>query len=255
MPAPRSANAAPSSGARPAGTQDDAGAAAAVRGIFDRIAPRYDLLNHILSCNIDRWWWARTARAFRPILSRPDARILDICCGTGDLTRALLKYRPPGAAPILAGDFSQPMLERGAAKLRSQPVHFFEADALHLPLPDCSLDLLTSAFGFRNLANYERGLREFHRVLKPGGALGILDFSEPPGLPGRLYGVYFHRVLPALGSLLSGSSEAYRYLPASVGAFPSPEGMLQRMRAAGFVSATWTPYTLGIAGLFRGVKQ
>jgi demethylmenaquinone methyltransferase/2-methoxy-6-polyprenyl-1,4-benzoquinol methylase len=254
-PAAQPAKAAPASGARPAGTENDAGAATAVRDIFDRIAPRYDLVNHVLSCNIDRWWWWRTARAFRPMLSHPEARILDICCGTGDLTRALLKLRPPGALPILAGDFSHPMLVRAAAKLGGQPVQFFEADALHLPLPDCSIDLLTCAFGFRNLVNYDQGLLEFHRVLQPGGALGILDFSQPPGLPGRLYGLYFHRVLPALGSLFSGSSAAYRYLPASVDRFPSPESMLQRMRAVGFAQTAWTPYSLGIAGLFRGVKQ
>ncbi len=177
-------------GAKPAGAVDEASAAAAVREMFDSIAPRYDLLNHVLSANVDRLWWRRTARRFRDVLAQPEAAVLDICCGTGDLTLALLKYRPQAARPILAVDFSSAMLSRGAKKFAARkpgapyaaPV---EADALHLPLRDNSMDLIVTAFGFRNLANYEAGLREFHRVLKPGGQLGILDFSEPGGSSAR----------------------------------------------------------------------
>ena len=193
-------------GAKPLGTDDEASAAQAVRQMFDSIAPRYDLLNHVLSANIDRLWWWRTARRFRAILANPDAAILDICCGTGDMTMALLKLRPHSARPILAADFSRGMLSRGAQQVRPNaqapaPPYAIpiEADALHLPLPSASLDLIVTAFGFRNLANYEAGLREFHRVLKPGGQLGILDFSEPGGLLGKAYAVYFRRVLPAIG--------------------------------------------------------
>jgi demethylmenaquinone methyltransferase/2-methoxy-6-polyprenyl-1,4-benzoquinol methylase len=241
-------------GARPAGASDEQSSAAAVQQMFNSIAPRYDLLNHVLSLNIDRLWWWRTARRFRSILSRPDAAILDICCGTGDMTLALLRRRPATARPILAADFSHAMLSRGAEKFQNHNAIAIEADALHLPLADSSLDLITTAFGFRNLANYEAGLREFHRVLRPGGELGILDFSEPGGLIGKLYAFYFRRILPAIGSRLSGVGSAYAYLPSSVHRFPPPGEMLELMRKVGFAHASWTPYSFGIAGLYRGVK-
>ena len=130
-----------------------------------------------------------------------------------------------------------------------------EADALHLPLPAASLDLLTTAFGFRNLANYQGGLEEFYRVLKPQGELGILDFGEPGGLWGRLYALYFRRVLPRAGSLISGVPGAYQYLPSSVHKFPRPAEMLKAMELAGFSQASWTPYNFGVAGLYHGVKR
>jgi demethylmenaquinone methyltransferase/2-methoxy-6-polyprenyl-1,4-benzoquinol methylase len=241
-------------GAQPAGASDEQSSAAAVRQMFDSVAPRYDLLNHVLSCNIDRVWWRRTARRFRAVLADPDASILDICCGTGDMTLALLRQRPRAAKPILAADFSHAMLVRGAEKLRAHNAVAIEADALHLPLPDNSLRLITTAFGFRNLANYEAGLREFHRVLRSGGELGILDFSEPRGILGKLYALYFRRILPAVGSLISGTGKAYSYLPVSVHRFPQPPEMVAMMQHAGFASVSWTPYTFGIAGLYRGVK-
>ncbi len=242
-------------GAQPAGTSDEQSSAAAVRQMFDSVAPRYDLLNHVLSCNIDRLWWRRTARRFREVLARPEASILDICCGTGDMTLALLRHRPQGAKPILAADFSHAMLVRGAEKLRNYNAAVIEADALHLPLSDSSLDLITTAFGFRNLTNYEAGLREFHRVLRPGGELGILDFSEPGGFIGKLYAFYFRRILPTIGSMISGTGSAYSYLPASVHRFPPPPAMLALMRKAGYADVSWTPYTFGIAGLYRGVRS
>jgi demethylmenaquinone methyltransferase/2-methoxy-6-polyprenyl-1,4-benzoquinol methylase len=242
-------------GAQPDGTRDEAGAAAAVRSMFDQIAPRYDLLNHVLSCNIDRVWWWRAARTFRRPLARPEAQVLDLCCGTGDMTLALLRRRPKHGRPVLAADFAHQMLLRGAAKFVPQGAIAVEADALHLPLPADSLDLLTTAFGFRNLANYQAGLEEFYRTLKPGGELGILDFSEPGGMMGKLYAFYFRRVLPAVGSLLSGVSGPYRYLPCSVSRFPAPAELLQTMQAVGFEQVSWTPYSFGIAGLYRGVKR
>jgi demethylmenaquinone methyltransferase/2-methoxy-6-polyprenyl-1,4-benzoquinol methylase len=223
--------------------------------MFDQIAPRYDLLNHVLSCNIDRVWWWRAARTFRHVLARPDAQVLDLCCGTGDMTLALLKRRPQQGQPVLAADFAHQMLVRGAAKFAARGAIAFEADALHLPLPNNSLDLLTTAFGFRNLANYQAGLEEFYRTLKPGGELGILDFSEPGGWMGKLYAFYFRRVLPAVGSLISGTSGPYRYLPSSVRRFPAPAELLQSMRTVGFEQVSWTPYSFGIAGLYRGVKS
>jgi demethylmenaquinone methyltransferase/2-methoxy-6-polyprenyl-1,4-benzoquinol methylase len=247
-------------GAKPPGSSDEASAAQAVREMFDAIAPRYDLLNHVLSANVDRLWWWRAARRFRAVLAEPDAAVLDICCGTGDMTMALLKRRPRGARPILAADFSSAMLSRGArkfggpgvgARAARQPYAVpLEADALHLPLRSGSLDLIVSAFGFRNLANYEAGLREFHRVLRPGGQLGILEFSEPGGLIGKAYAVYFRRVLPAIGRAICGRNGAYSYLPTSVGNFPAPPEMLALMQATGYEQCAWQPYTFGIAGLY-----
>ena len=223
--------------------------------MFDQIAPRYDLLNHVLSCNIDRVWWWRAARTFRRVLGRPEAQVLDLCCGTGDMTLALLRRRPKQGRPVLAADFAHQMLVRGATKFVPRGAIAVEADALHLPLPANSLDLLTTAFGFRNLANYQAGLEEFHRTLRPGGELGILDFSEPGGIMGKLYAFYFRRVLPAVGSVLSGVSGPYRYLPTSVRQFPAPAEMLRIMESVGFAQVSWTPYSFGIAGLYRGVKR
>jgi demethylmenaquinone methyltransferase/2-methoxy-6-polyprenyl-1,4-benzoquinol methylase len=248
---------------------DEAQAARAVQQMFDSIAPRYDLLNHVLSAGVDRLWWWRTARQFSAILAQPDGAVLDVCCGTGDMTMALLKRRPFGARPVLAADFARRMLSRGAKKFsrerdgrptEGQPYAVaLEADALHLPLRAASLDLVVTAFGFRNLANYEAGLREFARVLRPGAQLGILDFAEPGGLIGKVYAVYFRRVLPAIGRLLCGRNAAgehgpYNYLPASVGSFPPPAEMLELMRAAGYTQCAWQPYTFGIAGLYTGVR-
>src|SRR4051794_13511471 len=169
----------PVAGAKPEGAEDEASAAHAVRQMFNSIAPRYDVLNHVLSANVDRLWWRKAARRFRATLGDSNAAVLDICCGTGDLTMALLKHRPLGARPILAADFARAMLTRGVRKFEGRGAVALEADALHLPLRSASMDLVVTAFGFRNLANYEAGLREFHRVLKPGGQLGILEFSEP----------------------------------------------------------------------------
>ena len=248
------------SGARPAGDEDEAAAAQAVRRMFDSIAPRYDLLNHLLSANIDRLWWRRAARRFRATLADPEAAILDICCGTGDMTMAMLKLRPPDARPILAADFARAMLARGrlkfAARKPGEPTAVaLEADALHLPLPSASLDLVVTAFGFRNLANYEAGLREFHRVLKPGGHLGILEFSEPGGLLGKSYALYFRHVLPMIGKMICGKQGPYQYLPASVGRFPAPREMLALIETSGYIAAAWQPYTFGIAGLYTAQRS
>jgi len=246
-------------GAAPEGARDPESAARAIREMFASIAPRYDLLNHVLSFNIDHLWWRRTARTFAHILAKPNAHVLDLCCGTGDLTLALWgesKKKSPedGAHAILGADFAHPMLRRAVHKSQRKPLRWVEADALTLPVSDSRFDLVTSAFGFRNLADYDAGLREIFRVLRPGGECGILDFGEPGGLMGKLYRVYFKRVLPRVGALISGVQGPYSYLPASVERFPSPAEMLGRMKRAGFTEVSWTPYTFGIAGLFRGKK-
>lgn len=235
---------------------DERATAAAVEKMFSDIAPRYDLLNHLLSFNIDRIWWGRTARAFAPILQRPGARILDLCCGTGDMAFALAKIRGTKPAEIVGVDFSAAMLAHARAKSAgmSNPPQWLEADALALPVQERSFDLVVSAFGFRNLANYDSGLREIARVLKPGGELGILDFGRPGGAIGKLYALYFRQVLPRVGAAISGVRGPYDYLPASVERFPAPHELLQRIEAAGFRSAFWTPYTFGIAGLYRATR-
>lgn len=253
----------PTTGARPTGTTTDQDAAANVQQMFDTIAPKYDLLNHVLSVGVDRWWWARAARTFRPILQRPEAVALDLCCGTGDMTLALLKHRPQPitnnqqltTAPILAIDFSHQMLIRGAEKFAQHNIVPIEADALHLPLADNSIDLVTSAFGFRNLSNYEAGLAELHRVLRPGGQIGILDFNQPTGITGALYNLYFKQILPRFGGLISGDPAAYTYLPDSVARFPRPARMIELLTQTGFTNSTWTSYTFGIAGLYRATKS
>jgi demethylmenaquinone methyltransferase/2-methoxy-6-polyprenyl-1,4-benzoquinol methylase len=249
-------------GAAPKGATDAASAARAVRQMFTSIAPRYDLLNHVLSLNVDRLWWRRTARSFAHILSQPDSRILDLCCGTGDMTFALRKQAGDWHPQIVGADFAHAMLQRACSKSldkmatngKSATPGWIEADALCLPFPAEHFTLVTSAFGFRNLTDYDAGLCEIGRVLKPGGECGILDFSEPKGLMGNLYRIYFKQVLPRVGTMLSGVSGPYQYLPRSVERFPEPHEMLDRMRRAGFREASWTPYTFGIAGLYRGRK-
>lgn len=238
-------------GASPEGAKDPQAASRAIREMFTAIAPRYDLLNHLLSANVDKLWWRRTARTFAGVLARPDAQVLDLCCGTGDMAFAL--RRQGSECRITGADFSHAMLVRADAKAdQKEKMRWIEADALRLPFPDESFHLVTSAFGFRNLADYDAGLREIRRVLKPGGECGILEFSDPRGMLGKIYNVYFKSVLPRIGRMISGSSGAYAYLPASVQRFPEPDQLLQRMHAAGFREATWKPYTFGIAGLYRG---
>jgi demethylmenaquinone methyltransferase / 2-methoxy-6-polyprenyl-1,4-benzoquinol methylase len=248
-------------GAAPKGAGDARSAARAVREMFTSIAPRYDLLNHVLSFNVDRIWWRRTARTFAQILAEPNARILDLCCGTGDMTFALRKQAGNFSPQGLWADFSHAMLQRARSKSLDKASNgnsampcWIEADALCLPFPDRHFSLVISAFGFRNLADYDAGLREITRVLRPGGECGILDFSEPAGLIGHLYRLYFKQVLPLVGTMLSGVRGPYAYLPDSVERFPEPQEMLDRMRLAGFREVSWTPYTFGVAGLFRGKK-
>ena len=237
-------------GTTPEGAHTEQEAAAWVRSMFGRVAHRYDLANHLLSFNIDRYWRAHTAARVRDVLARPDARVLDICCGTGDLVRALQRARSDGP-PVMGSDFCHPMLVAARAKVGAG--NLFESDALRLPLADGSLDLLTVAFGFRNLANYDAGLREMRRVLRSGGTAAILEFSQPPNaLFGALYNFYSRRVLPAIGGALSGSRDAYTYLPESVRRFPSPDELAAMMRAAGFARVEFERLTGGIVAVHLG---
>ena len=235
-------------GTTPTGVHGERETAAWVRDMFDRVAPRYDLLNHLLSFNVDRLWRRRTVARLRPVLDRSGAVVVDLCCGTGDLMLALSK----GAkARVFGSDFSHAMLVRAREKAGASRV--FEADALQLPARDASLDLVTVAFGFRNLANYDAGLREFRRVLRPGGTAALLEFTTPPNpVFARLYGWYASGVLPRIGGAISGAPYAYRYLPASVRRFPGPEELASMMAAAGFARVRWERMTFGIVALHLG---
>ena len=239
------------SGTTPEGARDEQEAARWVRGMFGRVAHRYDLANHLLSFNIDRYWRAHTVRRVGAILERPGARVLDICCGTGDLMLALAM----SGRPVLGSDFCHPMLVAAHEKIvrRGAPGVLFESDALRLPLADASLDLVTVAFGFRNLANYESGLAEVRRVLRPGGMAAILEFSRPPNRAfAALYNFYSRRILPVIGGALSGSRDAYRYLPESVRKFPDAPELAARMRTAGFSGVEFEYLTGGIVALHLG---
>jgi demethylmenaquinone methyltransferase / 2-methoxy-6-polyprenyl-1,4-benzoquinol methylase len=245
--------AAPSKGSRPPGVTTESDAGRKVREMFAQIAPRYDLLNHLLSFQLDRFWRARTARILKPILERPDAVVLDLCCGTGDLALALAHS---AKARIIGADFAHPMLVRAAQKAaaaetsRGNLIRFLESDALSLPFADASFDLITTAFGFRNLANYEVGLREFRRVLKPGGTLAILEFTEPPqGILGDLYRWYFCKVLPRIGGMISGNRSAYSYLPQSVARFFRPNELASLLSGVGFEDLQVRVWTLGTLAL------
>jgi len=243
-------------GARPPGIASPVAAAENIQRMFDTIAPTYDRANHLLSFGLDRTWWFRAARVLRPVLRRPDAIVLDLCCGTGDMTLALYRHRPKGrAAPVYAADFSHNMLALALPKFANKNIVAIEADALRLPLADSSVDLITFAFGFRNLSSYPAGLTELHRVLRPGGQIAILECNQPDGLIGRLYNLYFHRILPTVGGWISRAPSAYKYLPHSVARFPQPERMKHLILEAGFSEAGWTSYTFGTAGLYRATRR
>jgi demethylmenaquinone methyltransferase/2-methoxy-6-polyprenyl-1,4-benzoquinol methylase len=243
-------------GTRPQGVQDEREAAARVQQMFSRIAPRYDFLNHLLSFSLDHVWRWRTAKRFLPTLAREDARILDICCGTGDLAFALDRARldamdPDRVAqrpPIIGSDFVECMLDRARDKAAkgSKSATFAAADALSMPFADASFDLVTTAFGFRNLANYGHGLREIARVLKPGGEVGILEFNEPGGGPmAGIFRFYFRHILPRIGGAISGNSEAYAYLPGSVAKFPGPPELAALMEKSGFADVRIASWNFG----------
>ncbi|WP_321473365.1 bifunctional demethylmenaquinone methyltransferase/2-methoxy-6-polyprenyl-1,4-benzoquinol methylase UbiE [uncultured Paludibaculum sp.] len=243
-------------GTTPAGTASEEQAARYVRGMFGRVAGKYDLLNHLLSFQVDRYWRNTTVRRVEHILRRPGMRVMDLCCGTGDLLLAI-EQRTSQQSLVLGSDFCHPMLVAALDKAtrRHACAPLFEGDGLQLPLADNSLDLVTVAFGFRNFANYRKGLRELRRVLKPGGMLAILEFSTPPNaLIRSVYGLYSRRILPAIGGLVSGSKDAYTYLPESVRKFPGAEVLAAEMEGAGYTRVKFERMTFGVVALHTGLS-
>jgi demethylmenaquinone methyltransferase / 2-methoxy-6-polyprenyl-1,4-benzoquinol methylase len=242
-------------GTTPKGVSGEQAASRWVRDMFGRVARRYDLLNHLLSFNLDKRWRARTVERVSPVLERSDARILDLCCGTGDLLLALEARR--GSSTVLGSDFCHPMLVEAQRKIAANRLasRLFEGDALALPLRDASLNLVTVAFGFRNLANYEKGLDEILRVLKPGGVAAILEFSQPTNRAfAEVYGFFSARVLPWVGGLVSGSRDAYSYLPESIRKFPGAEDLASAMRRSGFARVEFERMTGGAVALHLAWK-
>lgn len=227
-----------------------------IRQMFGSIASVYDLLNHLLSLNIDRLWRWRTTQLAPPPMDGP---ILDVCTGTGDLALAYDKATGHKRA-IVGTDFCLPMLRPAQRKAQNRQaqerVRFLEADTQHLPFPDNHFALTTVAFGLRNVTDTDRGIAEMVRVTKPGGRVAILEFSQPRHwLLGPLYRFYFKRILPMIGQMISRSKdEAYRYLPASVMEFPDGEALASRMRQQGLTSVVWHPFTFGIATLYIATK-
>jgi demethylmenaquinone methyltransferase/2-methoxy-6-polyprenyl-1,4-benzoquinol methylase len=231
--------------------EGDPSKGAEVRAMFDGIAHRYDTLNALLSLGVDRGWRRQAVEA---ALRDQPRRILDVATGTADLAIALRRAAP--RAQVIGVDFSSAMLEVGRSKAArfGVEVTLEVADGLALPYPDASFDTLTIAYGLRNFSDIDAGLREFRRVLRPGGALVVLEFPPPPsGVFGVLFRTYFTRVVPFLGGLVSGQRGAYAYLPASVMAFPDPEALADRMRRVGFRDVRYRLQTLGVSALHRAV--
>lgn len=236
-------------------TANEIAHANAVREMFSGIARRYDLLNHVLSVNIDKRWRRLVSEALRDVLENKEATVLDVACGTGDLS---LELQSKAKARVIGTDFCRPMLTIARDKTEKQGfnIPYVEADALSLAFPDQSFDAVTIAFGLRNLANVESGLAELYRVLKPGGKLAILEFSAPvvPGFK-QLFNFYFTSILPRIGGAVSGSRGAYEYLPDSVSKFPDQKGLSEMMRQTGFTAVTYKNLTGGIAALHLGTKE
>lgn len=224
-----------------------------VQAMFSDIAPRYDLLNHLLSFNVDRRWRRRAIRSLGWERD-PEGTYLDLCAGTLDVAVELARAQG-FRGRVIGADFAEAMLRAGRDKARGAPVHPVTADALALPLPDGSCAGAIVAFGVRNLADLDAGLREVARALVPGARFVVLEFTTPRSAIVRSgYHLYFHHVLPRVGGVISGNRGAYRYLPESVARFPEAPELAERMRLAGFRDVTWVPLTLGIAAIHVGVR-
>lgn len=225
-----------------------------VRHVFSTIAPSYDFLNHLLSLNIDRMWRRKaiTALEWR---RNPAGTYVDLCAGTLDVG-AMLAGEKGFSGRVLGADFAEPMLRAGVAKTKGRPVSPMVSDALQLPLRDNVAAGAIVAFGIRNVIDLDAALREVHRVLAPRARFVILEFTTPANPIVRgLYHLYFHRILPAIGGIVSGHPTAYRYLPESVAHFPGPVALSDRMQRAGFVDVHWRPLTMGIAAIHSGIKR
>lgn len=237
----------------PAAPRRGADREAQVQTIFSEIAPRYDLLNHVLSLNIDRAW-RRKAVGLLDWERAPEGRFLDACAGTMDLSLELAGRRGFRGS-VVASDFAQPMLVHGLPKVARASIRAVCADSLRLPFPSDTFEGATVGFGVRNLSDLSAGLREFHRVLRPGARLVVLEFTTPPNPLVRAgYHVYFHRILPLVGRIVSGHPWAYTYLPKSVKEFPGPEELRRLFLDAGFEDAGYRLVTFGIAAIHWGVK-
>ena len=219
--------------------------------MFSGIAGRSDLLNHVLSMNIDKRWRKLVRQKLQPILVKPDAKILDVACGTGDLSIELQSH---AKASVIGTDFCRPMLTVAAEK--SETIPFVEGDAMNLGFADNTFDAVTIAFGLRNLSHFADGLTELHRILKPGGKLAVLEFSAPiiPGFR-QAFNFYFTRILPRIGGAVSGSRGAYEYLPDSVSKFPDQKRLVALMSETGFDDVEYTNLTGGIAAIHIGTKR
>jgi demethylmenaquinone methyltransferase/2-methoxy-6-polyprenyl-1,4-benzoquinol methylase len=223
--------------------------------MFSGIARHYDLLNHFLSLNIDKRWRRSVRREICDLLQQTNARVLDVACGTGDLS---LELKHDSKAEIFGTDFCRPMLSIAAEKVSVTNLRmpFVEADAMRLPFNDESFDAVTIAFGLRNLPNVEQGLKELCRVIKPDGRLIILEFSKPriPGF-GTVFNFYFSYVLPRIGGFVSGSRAAYEYLPRSVSDFPDQQTLASVMESCNLANVRYKDLTGGIAALHLGTKE
>jgi demethylmenaquinone methyltransferase/2-methoxy-6-polyprenyl-1,4-benzoquinol methylase len=228
--------------------------ARAVREMFSGIARRYDLLNHLLSMNIDKRWRSRVRKKLSDVLNDPAAKVLDVACGTGDLA---IELATGANAQVLGTDFCRPMLEIAEDKTEALNlgIPYMEGDAMGLPFPDNTFDAVTIAFGLRNVSNWAGGIAELHRILKPGGRLVILEFSAPvvPGMK-QAFNFYFANILPRIGGIVSGSRSAYEYLPDSVRKFPDQKNLARMMSESGFSAVGYENLTGGIAAIHSGIK-
>jgi demethylmenaquinone methyltransferase/2-methoxy-6-polyprenyl-1,4-benzoquinol methylase len=229
--------------------------AKAVKEMFSGIASKYDFLNHFLSVNIDKRWRSKVSAGLADVLKNPEATVLDVACGTGDLS---LELKTSGKSKVVGTDFCRPMLEIAKQKTEKQSLRipYLEADGMNLSFEDESFDAVTIAFGLRNFSNWENGLIELNRVLKKGGKIAILEFSSPiiPGFR-QLFNFYFSKILPRIGGVVSGSRGAYEYLPDSVSKFPDQKNLAKMMRQIGFSDVKYKNLTGGIAAIHTGTKS